>query len=181
MSAFDAMAGKQAAVAYIALGSNLGDRRKAIRSALTELRELPGVEALRVSSIIETPPEGPAGQSDYLNAAAELRTTLSPQALLEAMLAIERRHGRNRAKEQRCGPRTLDLDLLLHGDRVIQDDGLVVPHPRMHERLFVLQPLAEIAPRAFHPLLGQTVDRLLEHALQARRRPGPAQDISPCS
>lgn len=148
--------------AYIALGSNLGDRHAMIRSALTSLRATPGVEVIAVSRIIETAPVGGPGQGAYLNAAAELRTTLSPRDLLNTCLSIERAHGRDRASAQHWGPRVLDIDLLLYGGRIIDEPGLCVPHPRMLERRFVLAPLAEIAPAAMHPIEGLTIESLLD-------------------
>jgi 2-amino-4-hydroxy-6-hydroxymethyldihydropteridine diphosphokinase len=128
---------------FIGLGSNLGDREATIRSALRELEADDDIRVVCCSSLRETEPVGgPPGQGRYLNAVAELETTLSPRALLERLLAIEERYGR-----ERDGPndaRTLDLDLLLYGDRVINEPDLVVPHPRMWERPFVMEPLAEI-------------------------------------
>jgi len=120
-----------------------------------------------VSDFVETAPHGPPGQRPYLNAAAALHSRLEPGPLLAQMLAIEAAHGRDRAGEQRWGPRPLDLDLLLYGDLVIDEPGLVVPHPRLHERPFVLVPLAQIAPEAVHPVLGLTVRSLRD------RLPGP--------
>ncbi|MHC4415438.1 MAG: 2-amino-4-hydroxy-6-hydroxymethyldihydropteridine diphosphokinase [Planctomycetota bacterium] len=146
--------------AYIALGSNIGDRRRAIESALAALAALDGVEVVAVSSLMETMPEGPPGQGRYLNAAAILRSDLEPRALLEAMLSIEADHGRDRRAEQRWGPRRLDLDLLMYDDRIIDEPGLTVPHPRMHARTFVLEPLVEIAAAAVHPGLGVTIECL---------------------
>jgi 2-amino-4-hydroxy-6-hydroxymethyldihydropteridine diphosphokinase len=128
---------------YIALGSNLGDRAAHIRVALAEIQRGGDVRVLRCSSLHETEPVGgPLGQGRYLNAAAELATVLSPRELLARMLAIEAARGRVRTI--RNGPRTLDLDLLLFRDQVIDEPDLVVPHPRMWERAFVMQPLAEI-------------------------------------
>ncbi len=128
---------------FIGLGSNLGDREATIRSALRELEADNDIRVVRCSSLHETEPVGgPPGQGRYLNAVAELETALPPRALLERLLAIERRHGRQRSAAN--GPRTLDLDLLLYGDRVIDEPDLVVPHPRMWERPFVMEPLAEI-------------------------------------
>ncbi len=147
-------------VAYIGLGSNLGDRALNLERALERLRRIRGVEVLAVSRFIETEPVGPAGQGRYLNAAAALRTDLRPDALIEALAAVEAAGGRDRAREERHGPRTIDLDLLLYGEEIVGGPGLSVPHPRMHERPFVLEPLAEIAAAAVHPGLGMTIESL---------------------
>ncbi len=147
--------------AYVGLGANLGRREQTLRAALEALDGRNGVRVVRASSTIETDPVGgPPGQPPYLNAAAELRTTLAPEPLLRALQAVEDAFGRTR--EVRWGPRTLDLDLLLYGDRVIETPALTVPHPRMHERRFVLEPLCEIAPEAVHPVLGRTMREMLE-------------------
>lgn len=128
---------------YIALGSNLGDRAALIRAALTELEQQGDIRVLRRSSLHETEPVGgPAGQARYLNAVAELDTDLPPRALLARLLAVEAQYGRVRTA--RNSPRTLDLDLLLYRREVIEEANLVVPHPRMWRRPFVVQPLAEI-------------------------------------
>ncbi len=113
-----------------------------------------------MSRLIETDPQGPPGQERYLNGAVAIDTALPPRGLLEALLAIEAALGRDRASEPRWGSRTLDLDLLLYGDLVLDQEGLRVPHPRLHERAFVLAPLAEIAPEAVHPVLRQTAASL---------------------
>lgn len=131
---------------YIAMGANLGDRRATIDAAVRDLNAVEGVGVVRVSSLVETAPVGPGSQGMYLNGAAELATTLSARALLDALLGIERSHGRDRDREARWGSRTLDLDLLVFGDAVIDEERLSVPHPRLHERVFVLAPLNEIAP-----------------------------------
>ena len=151
--------------AYIALGSNLGDRRALLDEAIARMRLQPGIEVISVSSHHETEPVGgPAGQGKYLNAVAHLRTTLTALQLLHALQAVETQLGRVRT--ERFGPRTIDLDLLLYGSEMlrIQEPGcnLIVPHPRLHERLFVLEPLVEIAPLAVHPLLQSTAKDLLE-------------------
>ncbi len=139
--------------AYVALGSNLGDREAAIRRAA----ELIG--ARRLSTIRETEPWGYADQPRFLNAVAEIETELGPRALLERLLAVERELGRERTGP-RYGPRTIDLDLLVHGDATVSEPGLEVPHPRLAERLFVLEPLAELAPALAIPGAG-TVQELL--------------------
>lgn len=132
---------------FIALGSNLGDRERHLRQALESLEADGTSRVLRCSSLHETAPVGgPPGQGRYLNAAAELWTLHSPHALLESLLAIERLHGRRR--DERHAPRTLDLDLLLYGERVICDARLELPHPRMWEREFVMAPLREISDPA---------------------------------
>jgi 2-amino-4-hydroxy-6-hydroxymethyldihydropteridine diphosphokinase len=133
--------------AAVALGSNLGDRARHLGLAVDEIRAIAGVRVLAVSDWIETDPVGgPAGQSRYMNGALLLETTLSARELLEALLAIERAHRRERRPGQRDLPRTLDLDLLLFGDERIDEPGLTVPHPRLEDRSFVLAPLAQLAP-----------------------------------
>jgi 2-amino-4-hydroxy-6-hydroxymethyldihydropteridine diphosphokinase len=134
-------------VAAVGLGSNLGDRRQHLDRAVEEIRALRGVRVLAVSRWIETDPlGGPPDAPKYLNGALLLETRLRPRELLDALLSIEGAHGRRRTPGVRDEPRTLDLDLLLFGDRRIREAGLTVPHPRLEERAFVLDPLAEIAP-----------------------------------
>ncbi len=162
-------------VVHLGLGSNLGDRRAHLDSAVAALGDLGSV--LAVSDYVETAPVGDVEQRNFLNAAAALRTRLAPRALLEECMAIERRCGRDRREEARWGPRTLDIDLLLMGDLVVDEPGLVIPHPNMHERAFVLGPLAQIAPDAMHPVRGECVARLradLEEVLWYP--PGPASE-----
>jgi 2-amino-4-hydroxy-6-hydroxymethyldihydropteridine diphosphokinase len=145
--------------AYVALGSNLGDRRAFLEGALAALDETRSVRVLACSRFYETEPLGPPPQGPYLNAVARLETELAPRALLGLLLELEERAGRERGAI-RNAPRTLDLDLLLHGSSCLAEDGLELPHPRMHERAFVLEPLCEIAPDLVHPRLGEQIRSL---------------------
>jgi 2-amino-4-hydroxy-6-hydroxymethyldihydropteridine diphosphokinase len=169
--------------AYVALGANLGDRAGALARAVELLRATSGVQVVAQSRIWETPPLGPP-QPDYLNAAVALDTELDALALLRRLHEIEAAAGRTRGPE-RNRARTLDLDLLLFGERCLDEPDLRVPHPRLHERPFVLAPLRELAPRLRHPRLGRTVAELAA-ALEAsgawrpsavtRWAPPPAQE-----
>jgi 2-amino-4-hydroxy-6-hydroxymethyldihydropteridine diphosphokinase len=143
-----------AVFAYIGLGSNLGDRRAMIAGALERL------SPRRVSRIIETEPWGRADQPRFLNAVAEIETELEPGELLDRLLDVERSLGR--VRREPWGPRTIDLDLLLYGDRRVASDSLSVPHPRLHQRRFVLEGLAELCPDCKVPGLDRTVRQLLE-------------------
>ncbi|MEK6592914.1 MAG: 2-amino-4-hydroxy-6-hydroxymethyldihydropteridine diphosphokinase, partial [Pseudomonadota bacterium] len=136
----------QFVTAFVALGSNLGDPQRQIAAGFAELAALPQTRVLRRSSVFRSAPVGYADQPDFLNAVACIATGLSPQELLKALLAIERCHGR--VREFPNAPRTLDLDLALYGNLILHEHGLTIPHPRMHERAFVMVPLAEIAPDA---------------------------------
>ena len=152
--------------AYLALGSNLdsdlGDRKGHLEAACAMLDATSGVKIAAVSSFIENPSVGgPADAPDFLNGVAAIETDLPPRELLDLCLQIERARGRERTGEANA-PRTLDVDVLLYGDQVIHEDGLVVPHPRLHKRRFVLKPLAEIAPELVHPTIGKTMSELLD-------------------
>lgn len=168
MSGADQSASAKPTVAFIALGSNLGDRRLAIDRAVALLAADDHITISAISPLFETAPVGgPPGQGPFLNAACEVRTTRSARGLLDRLLSIEAALGRER--RVRWGPRLIDLDLLLFGDEVHDEPGLRIPHPRLHERLFVLEPLAAIAPRAVHPVLGRSIAALLEAARAADR------------
>ncbi len=151
---------------YIALGSNLGDRQVHLASALDAIRALPGVLSVVPSPIYETEPVltpgSPAGQSKFLNLAAVVKTTLPPGELLKSLHKIEASCGRTRSTEQGGNqPRTLDLDILLYDDKTINQPGITIPHPRMHERWFVLKPLNDLAPDVIHPVIGRSISELL--------------------
>lgn len=139
-------------IAHIGLGANLADPEKQVRAALDELAAAPGIVLERKSSLYRTAPIGYDNQPDFINAVARVRTTLEPQALLDALLDIERTHGR--VREFLNAPRTLDLDVLMYEDRVINTDTLNVPHPRAHLRAFVLLPLLEVSPDVIIPGIG---------------------------
>jgi 2-amino-4-hydroxy-6-hydroxymethyldihydropteridine diphosphokinase len=145
--------------AFLAFGSNLGDRQGTLSKARAILQRAQGIEIGKASRLYETDPlGGPPGQSPYLNSVLELRTELSPVELLSCCLKIEQQFGRER--QERWGPRTLDLDILFFGKVVSASPGLTIPHPRLHERPFVLMPLADIAPEWVHPLQKKTVRQL---------------------
>ena len=143
---------------FIGLGSNLGDREAHLEGAVAALASSAGVELLAASRVYETAPVGPPPQGFYLNAVLRLRTSLAPRALLELQLEIETRAGRERGVRNMA--RTLDLDLLLFGALVVDEPGLAVPHPRLSERAFVLEPLCDLAPNLRHPTLGLTIEEL---------------------
>ena len=154
-------------IAYVALGANLGDREANIRAALDQLGRTPAVRVTKVSALLENPAVGgPDDSPPFLNAVAELETTIEPEALMRRLLEIESHLGRRRT--ERWGPRTIDLDLLLYGDRRIDSPGLHVPHPRMAERSFVLQPMAEIAPKVIHPVTRMSMSEMLAALRRSR-------------
>lgn len=143
---------------YLSLGSNLGDRGANLQNAIHRLATLG--EVVAVSSFYETEPVGVSGQGWFLNCAVKLDTEKMPRQLIVGILELEREMGRRRQKEKSKGPRTIDIDILLFGSSVIETKGLTVPHVSMHQRRFVLEPLAEIAPEARHPVLKRTVREL---------------------
>jgi 2-amino-4-hydroxy-6-hydroxymethyldihydropteridine diphosphokinase len=148
--------------AYVALGANLGDREATLRAALAELDAAAGVDVVAISSLADTDPVGYLDQPRFLNGAAALETSLGPRALLELLLAVERRFGRVREDVPAQGPRTLDLDLVLYENAEIEEPGLTIPHPRLHERRFVLEPLAELDPSLEVPGKGKIQTLLAE-------------------
>jgi 2-amino-4-hydroxy-6-hydroxymethyldihydropteridine diphosphokinase len=156
-------------VVYIALGSNLGERQDNIDKAVAEIKKCYGIEVLRQSSVVETRPLAGSGGEDYLNCVIAISTHLSPDALLRQLKQIEKEMGRSDKGSNK--PRTIDLDIILFGDRVVDIDELKIPHPRMHLRSFVLKPLSELNPDLPHPTLGRSV-RELKNRLKG-------QDFSP--
>ena len=152
---------------FVGLGANLGDPRATLARAVKEMAELPRTRLVAVSPSYRSAPMDAQGP-DFINAVVELGTALTPRELLLALQSIEQAHGRERPYHH--APRTLDLDLLLYGQRIIRDPDLVVPHPRLHERAFVLRPLADLAPDLVHPALGRLDgfrDRVADQPIQA--------------
>ena len=155
-------------IAYLGLGSNLGDRLGMLRAAVGRIGEVADTSVLGVSSVYETSPVGgPPGQPDYYNLVLAIRTARPPEELLASCLEIELDLGRERVIAN--GPRTIDIDILLYGGVVLFSETLTVPHPRLHTRAFVLAPLAELAPKLSHPGLGTTVGKLLAGLEEADR------------
>ena len=146
-------------LAYIGIGSNLGDKRENIRRAVEALGADPRNGLVRCSHLYCTEPVGKTDQGWFVNGVVSLETSMGPRELLEFLISIEKRMGR--VREEKWGPRTIDLDILFCGDQILNDIDLHIPHPRLHERRFVLIPLKEVAPNLIHPLLGKTVSRIL--------------------
>jgi 2-amino-4-hydroxy-6-hydroxymethyldihydropteridine diphosphokinase len=156
--------------AYIGLGSNLGERESMIRLALDDLAHVPSTRLLRASSLYDTEPVGDTEQPNFLNAVAQLDTELTARQLLWNLLLIERRLGRVRTRH--WGPRTIDLDVLLYGDQVVDEPELKVPHPELLRRSFVLVPLVELDPLLVHPVTGET---LLAHLSRLKNAKPPVK------
>lgn len=146
-------------VAFIGLGSNMGDKIANVKKAIEELGKIPGNEVLAISSLYKTEPVGDIEQDWFINAAAKIETALSPQRLLKTLLDIEKDMGR--VREIKWGPRIIDLDILLYDDLILEEEGLIIPHPYLHERGFVLAPMAEIAPDVIHPRLMRGMSQLM--------------------
>ncbi len=144
-------------IIFLSLGSNLGDRQKNLTDAIAQIRSLGAIQA--ISSYYETEPQNVTNQPSFINCAAKLETTLSPQTLLEKIHLIEQALGRTRT--ERFGPRTIDIDILFHDNTIINEPDITIPHPRLHERAFVLIPLLEIAPTLTHPILKHNLFELL--------------------
>ena len=159
---------------FVAVGANLGDREATFAAVVRALEAELDLLLLGASTVYETDPIGPPGQGAYLNAVLGLRSWLAPLALLHRLQSIEAALGRDRARQsQRWGPRTVDLDLLFYGDRCIELPDLTVPHPRVHERAFVLLPLVELAPALVHPRIGVTIEVIARSLLDSEQvRPG---------
>jgi 2-amino-4-hydroxy-6-hydroxymethyldihydropteridine diphosphokinase len=147
-------------IAYLGLGSNVGDREEYIEQAIFLLSKTPGIKVRKKSANYETEPEGNSDQPQFLNAAVEIQTMFDPYKLLSVLHETENALGRERDVE--WGPRTIDLDILLYDNQIVSDDKLQIPHPLLHERLFVLKPLSEIAPKAIHPALEKTIVDIYE-------------------
>ena len=174
--------GETGGIAFLGLGSNLGDRLDFLRKGLKALQDS-GIRILKVSSVYETDPVGFLEQGSFLNAAVGALWSGEPRDLLERCLAVEKEMGRER--RVRNGPRTLDIDILLCGGRIQREPGLEIPHPRLHERRFVLVPLEEIAPGLIHPVLNRTIRELLACCADlsgVRRLPGhlSLEPVDPC-
>ena len=147
---------------FMGIGSNEGDRLENISQAVWQLGGIPGIRVSQMATIYDTEPVGGPPQPEFLNTVVELETMLSPQQLLDTVKGVERKMGRL-PSGPRWGPRVIDLDILLYDEGVLNEPNLIIPHPRMHERRFVLEPLAQLIPEFRHPLLGHTMAELLAH------------------
>jgi 2-amino-4-hydroxy-6-hydroxymethyldihydropteridine diphosphokinase len=156
---YDELRGNSLPTAFLSLGSNLGDRLGNLRRAIDKIEESGRIEIKEISPVYETEPVGRQDQGWFLNLVLRIQTSLEPLALLERLQSVEDGMGRTREKES--GPRNIDLDILLYDDRVVDLERLTIPHPRMHERKFVLVPLTQIAPELLHPGLQRSVEELL--------------------
>ena len=148
--------------AFVGMGGNIGDVANTLMEAIWALEALPQTSVRSQSDLYRSPPWGRTDQAEFMNAVVELQTRLAPSILLDSLIEIEERFGRVRNADERWGPRTLDLDLLLYGDQTIQVPGLCIPHPHLHERAFVLVPLAQIAPNLDVPGQGRVADLLAD-------------------
>lgn len=144
--------------AYIALGSNLGNKEKNLNDALNLINENPLCNVTKISNFYITAPVGYLNQDDFLNGAAEIKTLMEPSELMDFLLEIEK--DLKRERKIHWGPRTIDLDIILYDNLITEDEHIIIPHPRMHERLFVLEPLCDIAPYKVHPLLNERISQL---------------------
>lgn len=154
-------------IAFIGIGSNLGKPVENCQEAVEKIAAVPGIRLLRHSSLYRTEPVGPQEQAWFINAVAEIRTTLTPRQLFEVLQEIERRMGR--VDGRKWGPRIIDLDLLFYGQEVVQEEGLVIPHPELHKRRFVLAPLCELASYWIHPAFGVSVRGLVDRLTDTAR------------
>lgn len=154
---------------FIGVGSNEGDRLAMISQAVQRLGSHHGIRVVQMALVSETEPVGLSEQPDFLNTVVEIETTFSPHELLTIVKRLEQQLGRL-PSSQRWGPRPIDLDILLYDDRILQDQHLTIPHAHMHERRFVLEPLAQLAPDVVHPVLKQTIEALLERLVEVSSR-----------
>jgi 2-amino-4-hydroxy-6-hydroxymethyldihydropteridine diphosphokinase len=161
------------AIAYLGLGSNLGDRFANLLAGAAALDEHPDITVRRMATVLETEPVGVTGHQSYFNTVLEIETSCPAEQLMEACLEVELGRGRQRSDDGTCAPRQLDIDILLLGDQVLTTSTIEIPHPRMHDRAFVLVPMVELAPDVVHPVLGASMEELLQAEIEAH---GPVSD-----